>query len=194
MKTIKMISRLTATAFLLGLFSVFAAAQSSAPQLGVDTTSNVLNLTATVQKTVQLSITDGTDLQTSATSGVYALDFGTIDARGIANDKNLRFETNGDGTNYSALYKKQITLLPAFSGFGEGESAEIELVVTDNAEGLVREGATVGIGDATSEGDTFEALSGEAITREVGFKVLRTTPAGTYTPTLTYTLTVTPGI
>ncbi len=190
MKTIKFLGQSTATVFLVALFSVFASAQSSSPQEGVNSTSNNLNMSATVQRTVQLSITAGSD---SEASGTYALDFGTVDARGIANAKGYKATAIGDGTNYSALYKKQITLLPAFSGFGPGETPEIVMGINGDAEGLVREGSSVGIGDSATSGATISTVaSGAPINREVGFKISRTTLAGVYTPTLTYTLTVNP--
>lgn len=194
MKTIKMISQLTTTAFLLGLFSVFASAQQGPVSNNSTTTSN-LEMTATVQTAVQLNISTGTGGATVTadnSTGLFSVAFGNVNGLGLGT-LTTGVSVSADATG--AFYKTPINLTPVYSGF-DAETAEVTVKAgTSGDEDLAREGnssisssSTVSLTPAVAFSN---AASGSSNERFVGFYIPRSgAVAGNKTATLIYTVTV----
>jgi hypothetical protein len=192
MKTIKLFSQFTATAFLLGLFSVFASGQSS-PVVNTSSTSNDLVMSGNVETTVQLTISTkagGASVTGSNTS--FAINLGNMNARGQG-DAATGVTKAVDGTGYR--YTSPIEITPVFTGLAGTEVARLKVhVVAGTDADIALEGATSGgastpvVGTPTNSGDTL--TSGTAVTRYVGFNVSRTEAHGSKSATLVYTLSI----
>lgn len=170
-------------------------ASAQGPVTNASTTTSELEMTATVQTAVQLNISTGSGGATvsgSNSTGLFSISFGSVNGLGLGTPAaGIVVVADGSG----ALYKTPINLTPVYSGFTT-ETATIE--VEQDAAGdtdLTREGnssisSSSTVSTTTPAGVASGGASGSSIERYVGVYVSRTTPAGTKTMTLIYTITV----
>lgn len=182
-----------------------------------NTVSPTLQVTANVQKAVQLTLTTGTvataHCAVAAGSGTdYSMNFGTVDGLGINAGNCNKFAPTTPGVS-NAVYWSDYQLTPLFSsqsvttntitaqvtttfgGVANGTSNLI--IVRDSANSsTLPTGATsfTNMGSASADTIATNAANGTAITRYIGIAV---TPAngasvltGTQSATVTFTLTV----
>lgn len=192
MKTIKFFSQLTATAFLLGLFSVFAAAQTG-PQVNASSTSSELEMTATVQTSVQLNISTGTGgavVNGDNATGLFNVSLGSVNGLGNGTPAaGVSKAASGDGYNYST----PINLTPVYSGFTT-ETASVTVEAGGSSDDAIAlEGSSAGSMTAisTTPANVFSgAASGSNNQRVVGFHIARSEAAGAKTATYVYTVSL----
>ncbi len=192
MKKIKFFSQFTATALLLGLFSVFASAQG--PVSNSNTTTSNLEMTAAVETSVQLNISTaaaGATVTGSNSTGLFSVAFGNVNGLGLgAPTTGVAVAVDGTGATYST----PINLTPVYSGFTT-ETADVTVEEGASAnQGIAREGAAANSMSAvTTPVAAFSNAASESNnTRYVGFRIARTEAAGGKVATLIYEVTVAP--
>lgn len=199
------------TIFALGMMALATAAFAGTTS-NTNTVQPTLQISATVQSAVQLTLSTGTAAVThcAVTPGGasdYAMDFGTVDALGINNGNCNKFAPTTPGTT-NAIYWSDYNLNPVFTSQTTANNTITAQVTTDFAAPnnifIVRDSAnssTVPTSAAafapvsTGTPDTIvtNAASGSTQTRFIGVAV---TPAngptvtGTKSATVTFTLTV----
>lgn len=182
-----------------------------------NTVSPTLQVTATVQKAVQLTLSTGTvaaaHCAVAAGTGTdYSMNFGTVDGLGINAGNCNKFAPATPGVS-NAVYWSDYQLTPVFSGqsvstntitaqvtttFGGVANGTSNLIIvrdTANSATLpTGPGSFSNMGSASADTIATNAANGTAITRYVGIAV---TPAngasvltGTQSATVTFTLTV----
>jgi len=193
--------------------TTFAATQAA----NTNTVAPTLNVTATIQKAVSLTLATGTTggishcaVVASAGPSDYTMNFGTVDALGINAGNCNKFNPVTPGTT-NAVYWTDYQITPVFTSHtatsGTTVTAQVTtdfvaphniLIVRDTANSsTVPAGAAsfsaMGTGAADNIGGAAVA-SGTALTRFIGVAV---TPAngatvlqGAQTATVTFTLTV----
>jgi hypothetical protein len=200
------------TFFALGMMALSTAAFAGTTS-NSNTVSPTLQVSATIQSAVQLTLSTGTAAVThcavTPTGGTpdYTMDFGTVDALGINNGNCNKFAPTTPGTS-NAIYWSDYNLNPVFTSQTVSTNTITAQVTTDfaapNNIQIVRDSAnssTVPTGVAsftpvsTGTPDTIvtNAASGSTQTRFIGVAV---TPAngasvtGAKSATVTFTLTV----
>lgn len=182
-----------------------------------NTVSPTLQVSANVQKAVQLTLSTGTvataHCAVAAGSGTdYSMNFGTVDGLGINAGNCNKFAPTTPGVS-NAVYWSDYQLTPVFSsqsvstntitaqvtttfgGVANGTSNLIIVRDTANSAALpTGPGSFSNMGSASADTIATNAANGTAITRYVGIAV---TPAngasvltGAQTATVTFTLTV----
>lgn len=191
MKTIKFFSKFTATAFLLGLCSVFASAQG--PVVDSDTTSSNLEMTALVQTSLQLNISTGSGGATvsgSNATGLFSVDLGSVNGLGNSTPAAGVTKTAFVG---GTIYSTPINLTPVYSGFG-AETASVEVIAGGSADDdMAVEGAAIGslvLISGTPKAAFSGAASNSNNERVVGFAVANNEAAGAKTATFIYTVSM----
>jgi hypothetical protein len=201
------------TIFALGMMALSTAAFAGTTATNSNTVSPTLQISATIQSAVQLTLSTGTAAVThctvTPTGGTpdYTMDFGTVDALGINNGNCNKFAPTTPGTT-NAIYWSDYNLNPVFTSQTVTTNTITAQVTTDfaapNNIHIVRDSAnssTVPTGVAsftnvsTATADTIvtNAASGSTQTRFIGVAV---TPAngagvtGAKSATVTFTLTV----
>jgi hypothetical protein len=177
------------------LLALCAFAGTAAAQ-AVDTpsTSSGLAMSALVETTLQLNI-GGTAVTGTDGSGVFAMDFGSVNALGLGTPTTgITVTTNATG----ALYQSAITLTPIFTGFGSGTADLNVKAGTDDDQDIAREGESLSAVDSggsaptTTAGADFASnvANGAPTSRAVGFFIAKTEVAGAKVATLIYSVTV----
>jgi len=192
-----------------------ALAQTSATNTNKVTPT--LQVTANVQKAVQLTLSTGTvaaaHCPVAAGSGTdYSMNFGTVDGLGINGGNCNKFSPTTPGVS-NAVYWSDYQLTPVFSsqsvstntitaqvtttfgGVANGTSNLIIVRDTANSSTLPASAASFSnMGSASADTIATNATNGTAITRYIGIAV---TPAngasvltGNQSATVTFTLTV----
>lgn len=181
MKTIKMISQFTAAAFLLGICSIFASAQ---------TDTNQLTMSANVQSSMKLNITNNGGVDLTGADEAWTVDLGDVSGLGLGTPAAgvTKAAVNG-GYNYSTA----INVTPVYSGFG-AQDATVTVTSTGPDELIALEGTST---TGTDLSPSAKVVSDEALTdvdlpRVVGFYIAQNETAGAKTATLTYTVTINP--
>ncbi len=214
METRKMKRLIVVFAVLLVATASFAGTQAA----NTNTVSPTLQVTATVQKAVSLTLITGATAGVSAhcavTTGTttdYKMDFGTVDGLGVNNGNCNKIAPTNPGTS-NAIYWTDYQLLPAFTSHTATSGTTITAQVTTDFAApknifVVRSAtatssttptaATDFAAMSTASADTVGAagvVSGTALTRFIGVAV---TPAngatvltGSQSATVTFTLTV----
>jgi hypothetical protein len=199
--------------FALGMMSLSTAAFAATTAVNSSVVSPTLQVSATIQSAVQLTLSTGTAAVThcavTPAGGTpdYTMDFGTVDALGINNGNCNKFAPTTPGTS-NAIYWSDYNLNPVFTSQTVSTNTITAQVTTDfaapNNIQIVRDSAnssTVPTGVAsftpvsTGTPDTIvtNAASGSTQTRFIGVAV---TPAngasvtGAKSATVTFTLTV----
>lgn len=185
------ILRVAGLSTLMFVFAGFAAAQVG-PTAGSSTTSE-LAMTANVQTTVQLNISQGSGGATvsgSNATGLFSINFGDVNAMGLGSTQSANVSVVANGTG--ALYSTPINLTPVFTGFTSETAAVSVSAGTDDDQALAREGATANsmVVPTVTTGAFSSAASGSNNERFVGFFIPRTEAAGTKTATIIYEVVV----
>lgn len=198
---------------LVGATMAYAGTQAA----NTNTVSPTLQVSANVQKAVQLTLSTGTVAAThcavAAGGGTdYSMNFGTVDGLGINAGNCNKFSPTTPGTT-NAVYWSDYQLTPVFSsqsvstntitaqvtttfgGVANGTSNLIIVRDTANSATLPASAASFStMGSASADTIATNAANGTAITRYVGIAV---TPAngasvltGNQSATVTFTLTV----
>ena len=201
------------TIFALGMMALSTAAFAATTATGTNTVSPTLQISATIQSAVQLTLSTGTAAVThcpvTATGGTpdFTMNFGTVDALGINNGGCNKFAPTTPGVT-NAVYWSDYNLNPVFTSQTATTNTITAQVTTDfgapNNIQVVRDSAnssTVPAGAAsftpisTATPDTIvtNAANGVAQTRFIGVAVSPASGAGAQgakSATVTFTLTV----
>jgi hypothetical protein len=202
------------TIFALGMMALSTAAFAGTTATNTNTVSPTLQISATIQSAVQLTLSTGTAAVThcAVTPGAgtdYAMNFGTVDALGINNGSCNKFAPATPGVS-NAIYWSDYNLTPVFTSQAASTNASITAKVTTDFAApnnilVVRDAAnssTVPASAAaftalsTGTPDTIAGpvVSGTALTRFIGVAVTPSNAAGVLTgaqsATVTFTLTV----
>lgn len=182
MKKIKFFSQFTVAAFLLGLCSVLASAQSS------DT--NTLTMSAAVESSVKLNISNNAGVVFGGADEAWTVNLGSVSGLGLG--------TPATGVSKAAVtggynYSTAINVTPVYSGFGT-RTATVSVSATGTNASIAGEGATTAgmVLTPTAVSVSAIATSDQAFPRVVGFYVAQKEVAGAKTATLTYTVTINP--
>jgi len=201
--------------FALGMMALSTAAFAATTAVNTNTVSPTLQISATIQKAVQLTLSTGTAAVThcavTPTGGTpdYTMNFGTVDALGINTGNCNKFNPAVPGTD-NAIYWSDYNLTPVFTSHTAISGTNITAQVTTNFGVsnifIVRDSAnssTVPAGAAsftavsTGTPDTIAGpgvTSGTALTRFIGVAVTpangATVGTGAQSATVTFTLTV----
>jgi hypothetical protein len=201
--------------FALGMMALSTAAFAGTTAVNTNTVSPTLQISATIQKAVQLTLSTGTAAVThctvTPTGGTpdYTMNFGTVDALGINNGNCNKFAPANAGVD-NAIYWSDYNLTPVFTSHTAITGTVITAQVTTNFGVsnifIVRDSANsstvpanaaafTALGTATA--DTIAGpgvASGTALTRFVGVAVKpdngATVGTGAQSATVTFTLTV----
>ena len=201
-------------AALLTASTSFAATQAANTNIVAPT----LNVSATIQKAVSLTLATGTTgginhcaVVPSGGASDYTMSFGTVDALGVNGGSCNKFNPATPGTT-DAIYWTDYQMLPVYTSFtttitGTTVTAQVTAdfaaphniyIVRDTANSST---VPAGVGSfsamGTGSADTIGAagvVSGTALTRFIGVGVKPTNGAtvlnGAQTATVTFTLTV----
>jgi hypothetical protein len=201
------------TILMLGIIVLSTAAFAGTQATNTNTVSPTLQISATIQKAVRLTLSTGTAAVTHCAvvnnggNPDYTMNFGTVDALGInAGNCNL-FGPATPGVS-SAIYWSDYNLTPVFTGQSTTNNTITAQVTTNftaaNAS-IVRDSANsstvptgaaqfTAVGVATADTIATNAANGTALTRFIGVAIAPTNGAGTLTgaqsATVTFTLTV----
>jgi hypothetical protein len=178
---------------LVAMFAFTATVSAQGPSAS-DTASANLEMSAEVQTTVQLNI-GGTAVTGSNSTGLFAIDFGNVNALGIGSQPaGVTVTTNSTG----ALYQTPITLTPVWTGF-VAQTADIFVQAGESADqDLAREGSSLSDSGGTATSATpsldfvTDAANGSSNARVVGMYIPKTEVAGSKVATLIYTVVVAP--
>lgn len=203
------------TFFALAMMALSTAAFAGTTATNTNTVSPTLQISATIQSAVQLTLSTGTSAApahcavTAGTGTDYKMDFGTVDALAINGGNCNKFAPTTPGTT-NAIYWSDYNLTPVFTSQSASTNSSITAKVTTNfgATGdltVVRDTANsstvpAGVGSftpiSTATPDTIASTvaSGTALTRFIGVSVSPTNATGipttAQTATVTFTLTV----
>jgi len=192
------------TALLMFSVQAFATTQAA----NASTVSPTLKINVTVQKAIQLTLSQGTGCTLGSTGADYSMDFGTVDALGISTGTcGSKYAPTTPGST-PAVYYTDYKLTPAFSGQIGGTTGTLTAYVSTNFTNTAvlavvqSNAAPAGIGSfsamsllvgtPTSVGTSL--VNATAITRYVGVQVSVQNGASAFTGAdsaiVTYTLTV----
>jgi len=199
--------------FALGMMALSTAAFAGTQATNTNTVSPTLQVSATIQKAVRLTLSTGTAAVTHCAvvnnggNPDYTMNFGTVDALGInAGNCNL-FGPAVPGVD-SAIYWSDYNLTPIFTGQSVSTNtitAQVTTNFTAANAAIVRDSANsstvptgaaqfTAMGVATAYTIATNAANGTALTRFIGVAIAPTNGAGTLTgaqsATVTFTLTV----
>jgi hypothetical protein len=193
---------------LVALVGFSTSAVASTEATGASTVSPTLAVSATVQKAIRLTLSQGPSGTACAvtTASDYSMTFGTVDALGInAPNCGAKFAPTNPGTDPSAYYT-DYRLTPVFTNQAQN-TATINAYVSSNFPTLSGILAVVQANAAPGNIAALSAMStnpgsqttigsglgsGTAITRYLGVTVMPNNGAntsGTDTATITYTMT-----
>lgn len=206
------------TIFALGMMALSTAAFAATSAANTNTVAPTLQISATIQSAVALTLSAGTSSTTpctlTATGGSpdYTMNFGTVDALGVNNGNCNKFAPPAAGGN--AIYWTDYKLTPVFTNQPATSGTTIKAQVTADFPGAVHNifvvrdtansatlptSATQFTAMGTTVADTIvtatpAVVSGTPITRSIGVGVTPSNAAGVLTgaqsATVTFTLTV----
>jgi hypothetical protein len=198
----------------LGMMALSTGAFASTTATNTNTVSPTLQISATIQSAVQLTLSTGTVAPThcAVTPGTgtdYAMDFGTVDALGVNAGSCNKFAPTTPGVS-NAIYWSDYNLTPVYTSQAASANATITAKVsTDFAAPhnifVVRDSANSNAIPASAAAFTAlstgapdqiagSVVSGTPLTRFIGVAVTPSNAAGvltgTQSATVTFTLTV----
>jgi hypothetical protein len=198
--------------FVLAMFALSTASFAGTSAANTNTVSPTLQISATIQSAVQLTLSTGSAAVTHCvvTAGAgtdYAMSFGNVDALGINNGSCMKFAPTTPGTT-AAIYWSDYNLTPIFTGQSVTTDTITAQVTTDfpapNNIFVVHDSANSATVPASAA--AFAAISTSAATpiatnvptnvaqtRYIGVGINPTngaTTTGAKTATVTFTLTV----
>ncbi|HEV7521452.1 MAG TPA: hypothetical protein VGP89_10165 [Candidatus Angelobacter sp.] len=202
------------TIFALGMMTLSTAAFAGTTATNTNTVSPTLQISATIQSAVQLTLSTGTAAVShcAVTAGGttdYAMSFGTVDALGINNGSCNKFAPVTPGTT-NAIYWSDYNMTPVYTSQTATANPTITakvttdfaaphniFVVRDSANSSTAPGsaaAFTAVSTGTPDTIVSGAASGTAQTRFIGVAVTPASGAtvltGPQTATVTFTLTV----
>lgn len=201
------------TIFALGMMALSTAAFAATTATNTNTVSPTLQISATIQSAVQLTLSTGTAAVThcpvTATGGTpdFTMNFGTVDALGINNGACNKFAPTTPGVT-NAVYWSDYNLNPVFTSQTATTNTITAQVTTDfaapNNIQVVRDSANSStvptsaasftpVSTATADTIVTNAANGVAQTRFIGVAVSPANGAGApgaKSATVTFTLTV----
>lgn len=201
------------TLFALALMALSTAAFAGTTATNTNTVSPTLQISATIQSAVQLTLSTGTAAVThcAVTAGGatdYAMSFGTVDALGINAGACNKFAPVNPGVD-NAVYWSDYNLTPIFTSQTTTNNTITAKVSADFAAPhniiVVRDSANsstvpttaanfTALSTGTPDTIVTNATSGTAVTRFIGVGVTPASGAGVLTgaqtATVTFTLTV----
>jgi hypothetical protein len=201
------------TIFALGMMALSTAAFAGTTATNTNTVSPTLQISATIQSAVQLTLSTGTaatpHCAVVATGGTpdYTMSFGTVDALGINNGNCSKFAPTTPGTT-NAIYWSDYNLTPVYTSQSVTTNTISAQVTTDfpapnnifvvhdsaNSSTVPASAAAFTAISTTSPGTIVtNAATGVAQTRFIGVAVLPAngaTTTGAKSATVTFTLTV----
>jgi hypothetical protein len=202
--------------FALGMLTLATAAFAGTTAVNTNTVSPTLQISATIQKAVQLTLSTGTAAVThctvTPTGGTpdYTMNFGTVDALGINAGNCNKFNPAAPGVD-NAIYWSDYNLTPVFTSHTASSGTTITAKVTTdfgapNNIFIVRDSANSSTVPASAASFTAVSTgtpdtivgpgvtSGTAQTRFIGVAVKPdngpTVLQGAQSATVTFTLTV----
>jgi len=199
--------------FALGMMALSTAAFAGTQATNTNTVSPTLQVSATIQKAVRLTLSTGTAAVTHCAvvnnggNPDYTMNFGTVDALGINVGNCNLFGPTVPGVD-SAIYWSDYNLTPIFTGQSVSTNtitAQVTTNFTAANAAIVRDSANsstvptgaaqfTAMGVATADTIATNAANGTALTRFIGVAIAPTNGAGTLTgaqsATVTFTLTV----
>jgi hypothetical protein len=200
--------------FALGMMGLSTAAFAATTATNTNTVSPTLQISATIQSAVQLTLSTGTAAVThcAVTTGTgtdYAMSFGTVDALAINNGACNKFAPATPGVT-NAVYWSDYNLTPVFTSQAASTNASITAKVTTDFAAphdltVVRDSANsatvptsaasfTAVSTATPDTIASTVASGTALTRFIGVSVSPVNATGipttAQTATVTFTLTV----
>jgi hypothetical protein len=201
------------TIFALGMMALSTAAFAATTATNTNTVSPTLQISATIQSAVQLTLSTGTAAVThcpvTATGGTpdFTMNFGTVDALGINAGACNKFAPTTPGVT-NAVYWSDYNLNPVFTSQTATTNTITAQVTTDfaapNNIQVVRDSANSStvptsaasftpVSTATPDTIVTNAANGVAQTRFIGVAVSPANGAGApgaKSATVTFTLTV----
>jgi len=199
--------------FALAMMTLSTVAFAGTTAVNTNTVSPTLQISATIQKAVRLTLSTGTAAVTHctvvATGGTpdYTMNFGTVDALGInAGNCNVFGPANPGVDN--AIYWSDYNLTPVFTSQSTTNNTITAQVTTNFAVSnvfIVRDSANsstvpanaaafTAMGTASADTIATNAANGTALTRFIGVAVTpangATVGTGAQSATVTFTLTV----
>jgi hypothetical protein len=203
------------TIFALGMMALSTAAFAGTTATNTNTVQPTLQISATIQKAVQLTLSTGTAAVThctvTATGGTpdYTMNFGTVDALGINAGNCNKFAPTTPGVS-NAIYWSDYNVTPVFTSHAAIAGTVVTAQVTTNFGVsnvfIVRDSANsstvpasaaafTAVGTATADTIAGPGItSGTALTRYIGVAVTpangATVGTGAQSATVTFTLTV----
>ncbi len=199
--------------FALVMMALSTAAFAGTTAVNTNTVSPTLQISATIQKAVQLTLSTGTAAVTHctvvATGGTpdYTMNFGTVDALGINAGNCNKFNPATPGVD-NAIYWSDYNLTPVFTGQAVTTNTITAQVTTNFAVSnifIVRDSANsstvpasaaafTAMGTAAADTIATNATNATALTRFIGVAVTpangATVGTGAQSATVTFTLTV----
>jgi hypothetical protein len=200
--------------FVLGMLAISTTAFAGTQNNNTNTVSPTLQISATIQKAVRLTLSTGTAAVTHCAvvnnggNPDYTMNFGTVDALGINTGNCNLFGPATPGVS-NAIYWSDYNLTPTFTGQSATTSTITAQVTTDFGAPhnifIVRDSANsnavpasaasfTAMGTGSADTIATNPASGTAVTRYIGVAV---TPAngatvltGSQSATVTFTLTV----
>ncbi len=203
------------TIFALGMMALSTAAFAATTATGTNTVAPTLQISATVQSAVQLTLSTGTSTAahcavTPGTGTDYLMSFGTVNALALGTPTcGTAFAPTTPGTT-PAIYWSDYNVTPVWTSQATNNATVTARVTTDFPSAtrsltVVRDSAGTGavpaaiadftpISTATADTIVTTTNSGTAQTRFIGVQVAPTSgagiPATAQTATVTFTLTV----
>jgi hypothetical protein len=206
------------TIFALGMMAMSTAAFAATTATGTNTVAPTLQISATIQSAVQLTLSTGTAAVnhcavTAGTGTDYAMSFGSVNALALGTPScgssfaPTNTTTAGAG---NAIYWSDYTLTPLYTSQAASANPTITAKVTADFAApkdltVVRDSANsstvptgltsfVAVGTATADTIASAVASGTALTRFIGVQVSPVNATGipttAQTATVTFTLTV----
>ncbi|HMC29708.1 MAG TPA: hypothetical protein VKL99_02665 [Candidatus Angelobacter sp.] len=199
--------------FALGMIALSTAAFAGTTAVNTNTVSPTLQISATIQKAVQLTLSTGTAAVTHCTvvptggTPDYTMNFGTVDALGVNTGNCNKFNPANAGVD-NAIYWSDYNLTPVFTSQSTANNTITAQVTTNFAVSnifIVRDSANsstvpasaaafTAVGTATADTIATNATNGTALTRFIGVAVKpdngATVGTGAQSATVTFTLTV----
>jgi len=197
--------------FALGMIALSTAAFAGTTAVNTNTVSPTLQISATIQKAVQLTLSTGTAAVTHCTvvptggTPDYTMNFGTVDALGVNTGNCNKFNPANAGVD-NAIYWSDYRI--AFTSQSTANNTITAQVTTNFAVSnifIVRDSANsstvpasaaafTAVGTATADTIATNATNGTALTRFIGVAVKpdngATVGTGAQSATVTFTLTV----
>jgi hypothetical protein len=200
--------------FALGMMGLSTAAFAATTATNTNTVSPTLQISATIQSAVQLTLSTGTAAVThcAVTTGAgtdYAMSFGTVDALAINNGACNKFAPTTPGVT-NAVYWSDYNLTPVYTSQAASTNASITAKVTTDFAAphdltVVRDSANTptvptsaasftAVSTTTPDPIAGPVANGTPITRFIGVSVSPVNATGipttAQTATVTFTLTV----